>query len=99
MKIPELTNDMITNYLKLDEYSSMEKSEQEMIDVVKEAAFSYIQAETGLTTEVIESKDDLTVAYLALCQDMYDNRAYQIDKNTVNNTVDIILSRHRVNLV
>ena len=92
MKIPELTNDMITNYLKLDDYSSMEKSE-------KEAAFSYIQAETGLTTEVIESKDDLTVAYLALCQDMYDNRAYQIDKNTVNNTVDIILSRHRVNLV
>ena len=99
MKIPELTNDMITNYLKLDEYSSMEKSEQEMIDVVKEAAFSYIKEETGLTTEVIESKDDLTVAYLALCQDMYDNRAYQIDKNTVNNTVDTILSRHRVNLI
>lgn len=99
MKISQLTNDNITSYLRLDRYEELEEEDKQIIDVIKEAAFSYIQAETGLDTDAIESKDDLTIAYLSLCQDMYDNRTYQIDKNTINNTVDTILSRHRINLV
>ena len=99
MKIPELTNDNITSFLKLDNYEDLDESEQEIINLNKESAFSYIQEETGLSPEQIEDTDDLTVAYLSLCQDFYDNRALQIDKNTVNNTVDTILSRHRINLI
>lgn len=103
MKIPELTNDNITAYLKLDDYEDLEKQDKQMIDIIKEAAFSYILDETGLTTEEVESKDDLTIAYLALCQDMYDNRVTGFDSSTknmvLNHTVDSILSRHRVNLV
>lgn len=103
MKIPELTNNNITAYLKLDNYEDLEAQDQQMIDIVKEAAFAYIESETGLTSEEIEKKDDLTIAYLALCQDMYDNRVTGFDSGTKNmvqnNTVDSILSRHRVNLV
>lgn len=99
MKIKELTNDNITAYLKLDPFDELEEQEQKLVEMIKEAAFPYIEAETGLSAEEIERKDDLTIAYLALCQDMYDNRAMQLDKNTINQTVDTILSRHRVNLL
>lgn len=99
MKIKELTNDNVAAYLKLDLFDEMEEHEQKLVELIKEAAFSYIEAETGLSAEEIEQKDDLTIAYLVLCQDMYDNRAMQLDKNTINQTVDTILSRHRVNLI
>lgn len=43
--------------------------------------------------------DDLVMAAYVLIQDMYDNRAFSIDKSNINQVVDMILGLHRVNLL
>ena len=54
---------------------------------------------TGLTAEQVEEKDTLTIAYLSLIQDMYDNRALQIDKNNMNKTVETIIGMYDFTLI
>ena len=43
--------------------------------------------------------EDLTLAYLVLCQDLYDQRTAQTDTAAVNRTLDTILGMHARNLV
>lgn len=43
--------------------------------------------------------EDLVMAAYVLIQDMYDNRAYSVDKSDINKVVDMILGMHRVNLL
>ena len=43
--------------------------------------------------------EDLAIAALVLCQDMYDNRSVYVDKNTTNKVVETILGMHCVNLL
>ena len=99
MKIPELTNSNITAYLKLDDFKDLDKRERQLIEAIKEAAFSYLVDMTGLTAEQVEEKDTLTIAYLSLIQDTYDNRALQIDKNNMNKTVETIIGMYDFTLI
>lgn len=98
MTIPELTNDNITNYLRLDDFENLDKEERQMLELIKEAAFNYLVDITGMTSEKVEQNDTLTIAYLSLIQDMYDNRSFQIDKNNLNKTVETIIDMYNFNL-
>lgn len=63
------------------------------------AAKAFIISYTGLTETVVNQYDDFYVAYLALCQHMYDARTFIVDKDSVNFVVKAILDMHCINLV
>ena len=105
MKISEVTVEDVADYAKLEagEYSANE------LAAVMAAAKCYITSYTGIPAvsavaggKVLDDYEDLTIAYLVLCRDMYDNRAYQAEKVgalAVNGVVETILGMHSRNLV
>lgn len=94
MKVSEVSNEIITEYLVLDDYN------ENLLDAFKSAALDYLKSGTGLNESEIDEHDALTIAYLTLIQDMYDNRQLETDKKTyINNTVDTIMFMYNKNLV
>ena len=71
-----------------------------------EAAKSYAENYTGLPLQETEGQEDyldkyqdVTVAILVLCQDLYDNRSMYVEKSNINKVVKSILGMHCRNLV
>lgn len=99
MKVSEMTIEDVAEYLHLDE----EYSTVQMIAIL-EAAKEYVADYTGIPQYTAESTcktlDDYAkfpLAVLVLCQDMYDNRSYYVERNNVNKVVESILNMHRTN--
>jgi hypothetical protein len=65
-----------------------------ILDEVRRFVISY----TGLTTGECDQFEDLCAAIFMLCQDLYDNRSFYVDKNNVNQIVRHILNMHSVKL-
>jgi uncharacterized phage protein (predicted DNA packaging) len=63
------------------------------------ACKSYISGYTGLTTEQMDSKEDLTIALKVISNEMYDNRSFSVENDKVNSVVKSILDMHSVNLL
>lgn len=95
MKISEIKQSDVAEYLRLEGGDYTET----MMQAVMDAAKSYILEYTGLSESEADKKDNLWVAYMVLCQDMYDNRAMYVEKNSVNKVVETILGMHCVNLL
>lgn len=100
MKISEITSEFLIDYLKAEP----EDADTELIPAIMSAAKSYISGQTGIPVsaeeegaETLDSFEDLTIAFLVLCQDMYDNRTMIPDTkyaNSSNKTVESILGLH-----
>lgn len=94
MKLSELTESDVLRFLHLD------GTEGDIPPfALLAAAKSYIRSETALTDEEMDGHEDLTIAALILCADMYEQRLMTVDKGTANRTVETILGFHRMNLV
>lgn len=98
MKVSEITSQLVADYLRLD-YTSMTTAEKAEIDVIMSAAKAFVTAYTGQTEEVLDAFPDVVLAVYVLCQDLYDTRAYYVDKNNVNRVVEAILGMHCINLL
>jgi len=100
MKLSEITAKDVAGHLKLDEdeFEDFEDMEGKLRPVMA-AANGFILGYTGLSQEQADGKEDLYIAFMVLCQDMYDNRAYYVDKNNVNKVVETILGMHSINLL
>ncbi len=97
MTISNATLQDVLDYLRIDSPTSMEEAE---VTAMMAAAKNYIIGYTGLPESELNEHEDVTIAYLVLIADMFDNRNYQTDKPTyVNRTVQSILSMYRVNLL
>ena len=94
MKISEVTEAVVGQFLRLPD-----ETEGLTVSVMLEAAKQYVLSYTGLKAEAADELQDLTIAILVLCADMYDNRSMTIDSAQVNTTVRSILDMHSVNLV
>ncbi len=94
MKVSEITVSEISEYLKLDG-----QNDGGMLTTILQAAKAFIRSYTGLKEEEMDEHADFWIVVMLLCQDMYDNRALQVDKNNLNKTVDTVLGMHCVNLV
>lgn len=66
-----------------------------MLTVAKCYAAEY----TGRTIQDLDSYRDMVIVILVLVQDMWDNRALYIDKDSANKVVESILGLHSVNLL
>lgn len=91
--INDLTTQDVSEFLRLDEDDSL------MLAPIMSAAKAYIMDYTGLTEDALDNHEDLFIAFMVLCQDMYDNRAMYVDKDNVNKVVDSVLFRHRTNFL
>lgn len=47
----------------------------------------------------LDAYPDFVIVVYVLVQDMYDNRAFYVDKNNLNKVVDTILNMHSINLL
>ena len=56
-------------------------------------------APTADYTAGIDSFPDFYVAYMVLCQDMYDTRTMYVENTNVNKVVEAVLSMHCTNLL
>lgn len=96
MTFTGLTVSDVANYLRL---GAVTTDERNMLITMLDSAKSYVLKYTGLTAEQADLANELVIAVLVLCQDMYDNRAYYVDSNNTNKVVDTILGMHSVNLL
>lgn len=92
MKVSEVTSQTVSEYLKID-------SSDTMLPIILSAAKSYILKYTGIAEADANNYEDLTIALLVLCSDMYDNRQMSVDSDKVNKVVQSILDMHCLNLL
>lgn len=95
MKLSEITMEDVVDYIHVDEDDYTPRN----IEAIMTAAKQYILNYTGLTEEEAEEKGDFYIAFMALCQDMHDNRSMYVDKNNTNKVVESILGMHCVNFL
>lgn len=94
MKVSEITTGHVAEYLRIDAEDGADG-----IEPVLAAAKSYICNYTGIPLAELDNYGEFYTAVMVLCQDMYDNRSYYLERNYVNKTVSTILDMHRRNLV
>lgn len=99
MIISDVTQEYLAEYLRLGELSELSSEEAMFLSTCETAARSYIVAYTSIPDEELDNYEDITIAYLVLIADMYDNRSAYVDKSNANRTVETILDFHRLNLL
>lgn len=96
MTFSTITTTDIANYLRLE---NVTQDEQDTLTAILNSAKAYVLKYTGLTEDKADLADDIVIAVLVLCQDMYDNRALYVDSDNVNKVVETILGMHSTNLL
>ncbi len=94
MKVSELTLNVVKNYLKVDN-----NDDDTLLTAILSAANQYAASYTGLSDEDMEDYEDIPLAVLTLCADMYELRQYTVNGVSINPTVQQILGSHSVNLL
>lgn len=94
MKISEVT------IVELKDYANVDHDfDDDIFTNILMAAKSYIKGYTGLNDEQLDDKEDLTLALMVLCNEMYDNRIFSVQYDKVNTVVSNILNMHSINLL
>ncbi|MCX7903276.1 MAG: head-tail connector protein [Caloramator sp.] len=94
MKISDVSIEDIKQYANI-----YHNEDDNLISSIITAAKSYIRNYTGLTDEQMDQKEDLTIALMVLCSEMYDNRAFTVEDSKVNSVIKSILDMHSINLL
>jgi hypothetical protein len=94
MKVSEITNQDVADYIRLTEVSEADRS---LLDNLINIAKNFIKENTGV--ENLDEFDDFIIVVFILCQDMYDNRTLYVDKTNLNKVVETILGMHSLNNV
>ncbi len=94
MKISEITNSEITQYLRLDEGEIPSD-----LEAMRKAAVEYMKSYTGMDEKELDAHEEFYPVFMVLVQDMYDNRSLYVSNANVNKVVDSILGMHRKNLL
>ena len=92
MKVSDITSTVIADYLRIDVVEDLSS-----ILIIKSAAISYIKGYTGLTDAEIDTHEDITIAVLILCAEMFDNRQMTVQNDKENPTVKQILAMYATN--
>ena len=102
MKVSEITTEDIRQYLRLDDDT------EEDLEPYRKAAVEFVKSYTGLALneeelkeqdDYIDNHEDIYIAVMVLCQDMYDNRSFYVDNKAMNKTVETILGMYCLNLL
>lgn len=94
MKISEVEVQTIKDYLNV-----FHEEDDSLIENIISASKAFVSSYTGLSAELMDLKEDLTMAIFVLSSELYDNRAFTVDKTNVNPVISAILDMHSVNLL
>jgi uncharacterized phage protein (predicted DNA packaging) len=94
MRMSEVTITELKNYAHV--YHDVDDN---LFTAILIAAKSYIQSYTGLSSESMDMKEELTIALFVLSTEMYENRMYTVERSSVNQVVQSILNMHSINLL
>lgn len=94
MKISDIDTEYLKTYLRIDC-----DEDDKLLNHIISASKAYICNYTGLDEEEIEHKQDLGVAMLVICAEMYDNRQFTVNTTFLNPIAISILSMYSVNLL
>lgn len=97
MRISEVTIHDIKNYLRIDD-----SYDDNLIEIILDSAKHHIISHTGLTEVELEKREDLTIALMVICHELYDNRRYMAETTTMNRAnlvIENILNKHCTNLL
>lgn len=93
-KVSDITVENLADYLRLSEVTPEDrKLLQTLLNISKTVITKY----TG--RENLDDFPDFVIVVYLLCQDMYDNRTFYVDKGDFNQTVQTILGMHSINLL
>lgn len=95
MKLLDITLDTIKSYTHID----FDDDDSLIADVIMPSARNYMESFTGLTLEELNEFEDVSIAFLCLVSDMYDNRQTTVSNDKINPTTDFILNTHRTNFL
>ena len=98
MKLSEITLETAAAYMRLEPGGY----DEALLAVVMHAARAYIAGYTGASAEELDGYEDVSIAFLVLCQDLYDNRTMYPDTRyaaNANRVVSSILDMHARNLL
>lgn len=95
-KVSEITADDLRNYLRIAEIS---EADENYLSTCLNVAKEFIKSYTGIDDEAMDSHVDLITVVFVLVSDMYDNRAYYVDKTNMNLLIESILNLHSTNLI
>jgi uncharacterized phage protein (predicted DNA packaging) len=94
MKISEIKITHIKDYLHV-----YHDEDDTLITAILIASKSFVRNYTGLSSESLDAKDDLSMAVFILASELYDNRVYSVENTNVNPVIQAILNMHSVNLL
>lgn len=94
--VSQITAQDVADYLRLvdptqDDFNTLET----MLIVAK----VFVQNYTGQSMAQLDLLQDVIIAILILCQDMWDNRTLYVENINMNRVVESILDLHSVNLL
>lgn len=94
MKLSEVTLDRVKAYCGVSGTDS-----DGLLELIMDGARAFMLNYTGLTEEQAEEYSDLTLAYLVLVNEMFTNRTYTVDMQSVNPFAAQIMGLYRMNLL
>ncbi len=94
MLVSELTTDIVKNYLRVDT-----DIDDTLIGVILPAAKRFCAQYTGLEVEELNNHEDMPLAVLAVCADMYEIRQVTLNGTQINPTTAQILGTYSTNLL
>lgn len=91
-----MTADYVADFARIDQ----DAPDRYLVDTLfLPAAKAYIKSETAMTDEDMDKYEDLPIAVLALCCQMYDNRSVEIASDKLNPVVMDIIGKYDRNLI
>ena len=96
IKVSDITVTDVTDYLRIPEVTTDVTA---FLTTALNVAKQFVMQYTGLDAEGMDAHEDLVIVIYVLCQSMYDDRTYYVDKSNVNNVISSILNLHCTNLL
>ena len=90
----EISVEDVKEYIRV-----LDDSEDSQLELLLDSAVEYVVSHTGLSKDVVKTKDDIRTALLVLVSDFYWNRDYQTGNKYSNRLVENIIENNRTNFI
>ena len=90
----EISVEDVKEYIRV-----LDESEDSQLELLLDSAVEYVVRHTGLSKDVVKTKEDIHTALLVLVSDFYWNRDYQTGNKYSNRLVENIIENNRTNFV
>ena len=81
------------------EYANAYDEDSGLLKIILEGAKSRVKSYTGLSDDELDLHEDITIALLVICNEMFENRVYSADSSKANILISSILDSYSQNLL